>query len=110
MNKFKEKFAASTKDIKDSRASMASKAGDLEAKAFISNLEKEYGTLEMAKEDLIDLAPDNKYSLRPGKEFNAGAWFKELVRLEVSMKLKKVELEIAREAYNEWFGESAKKD
>lgn len=108
MNKFKEKFAATNKDIKETRAAMASKAGELEANAFVSNLKKELGSLEMSKEDLVDLAPDNKYSLRPGKEFDAASWFKELVRLELAIELKKVEVKVAEKAYDEWFKEEKK--
>jgi hypothetical protein len=78
----------------------------LEVESFVQALKKEKLELQNKLANLTDLAPDNSYSLRPGsKDFNAKEWMLELHTTKMEIKLKDMELEVAQDIYNEWFGE-----
>jgi phytoene dehydrogenase-like protein len=106
MSKFVKTLAASNDAIKETRAKMLADTTVLEVESFVQALKKEKLELQNKLANLTDLAPDNSYSLRPGsKDFNAKEWMLELHTTKMLIKLKDMELEVAQDIYNEWFGE-----
>lgn len=107
MNKFQSKLSAGSKEVLSDRAKNLSDEVILEVETFISNLKREKIQLSNKINNLTDLGPDNTYSLRPGaKDFKASSWMKELHQSRMELKLKIVELEVAQDIYDEWFGEA----
>ena len=107
MNKFSSTLSASNVDIKKARAEALASTTVLEVETFIQNLKRDKNELSCRLTDLTDLAPDNTYSLRPGaKNFDAGAWMKELHKTKMDIELKTIELDVAEAIYKEWFGET----
>lgn len=102
--KFEQMLSASDGKIKETRAKQLADDTILEVDSFINDLKRELSRLNNKLNSLTDLAPDNTYSLRPGSsDFDASKWMKELHETKMDIKLKTIELEVAREIKNEWF-------
>jgi hypothetical protein len=104
MSKFVKTLSASNGEIKTLRAESLAEEVKLEVETFLNNLKRESIQLKNKLTKLTDLAPDNKYSLRPGGDgFDAAAWIKELHQTKMDIALKEVELTQAEEIVKEWF-------
>ena len=109
MSKFTEMLSSDNKTTLSKRASDLSEATLIEVDTFMSNLRRERLQLNTKLNNLTDLSPENTYSLRPGGDkFKPEEWMKELHQVNMDIRLKEIEMEIAKEIYAEWFGESSK--
>jgi len=106
MSKFANKLSASNKDIREDRAEMLSQEVALEVSTLVTKLEKEKLQLRNKISRLTDLAPDSKDSLRPtSNDFCPATWVSELHKTNLDLKLKTIELDIAKDINKEWFSE-----
>lgn len=102
--KFEAKISASDKSIKGERAKVLARKVRRSAEDKVRALDTEIENLETLILDLTDLAPDTTYSLRPtGKDFDADGWVDKLYTANLDLKLKKIELEVAKGILTEWF-------
>lgn len=103
-NKFVSTLSASDSTIKSSRATNLAELASIESSSQVQDLRRQKLTIEAKIAKLTDLAPETTTSLRPGSEdFNPSKWIKELHQLQMDLRLKKIELEVAEEIHNEWF-------
>lgn len=104
MNKFVKMLSAGSKETLTVRAQGIANESVLEVETFIQDLKREKLQLVNKYNKLTDLAPDNKYSLRPGgDDFNAKTWVKELHTIRMEIAIKEEELVEAQAIYDEWF-------
>lgn len=89
------------------RADRVVKSAKVSQRGIVDKLDQEVMGLEDQRELMLDHSPDNRYSLTPGKAFEADKWAAEYHNLSVELTNKKVELAIARENYKVLFGEDA---
>jgi hypothetical protein len=81
----------------------------LAQKRLIDEFKGKKAKLELAFNDLTDLAPTNSTALKIETELTTDpdAWVKKVHALEVEMALVEDDIKIAEERYNVWFPEEA---
>jgi hypothetical protein len=108
MNKFISTLTASNKSIKDARAKMVSEDATDAQQELVRDLKKEKRELERRLMQLSDMGSDSALSLQVVKDtFKASDWAKEIQSIKVELANKTVELQLAEETFNEWFGDAA---
>ena len=111
MNKFQSVLKASSKDIKEARARIASENAKDAAEELVRDLRKQQRSLELSLDNLTDLNRDSELSLKVVRDdFNAGAWMRNVQATKVALANKKIEVAIAEETFQEWFGETEEKE
>jgi predicted nuclease with TOPRIM domain len=106
MNKLQQMLRASSKEIKGVRADLLTNNLKREQSRMVMDLEDELETMTEQLNSLNDLYPNSEMTLRiVAKDFNPKAWVRDTQKLKVDVKLKSVELAIAKETAKEWFDE-----
>jgi len=97
-------FTATSKEIKGFRGTLLVSTMKRDQDRLVMDLEDEVATLEEKLGSLTDMYPNSEMTLRiTKKDFNSKDWVKDTQELKVELKLKRVELKIARETTEEWF-------
>lgn len=110
MSKFKNMVSASNSTTLSNRASDLEEQVLIEMNSFITNLQREKAQLKSKINDLVDLAPENTTSLRPGhRDFKPKVWVEELHQCRMDLALKEIELKEAQAIHDEWFKEDETK-
>ena len=105
MNKFINSLTQSSTSIKEKRASILASSTKSAQEKIVNDLQDELNKIELEMENLTDIAPENTYDLKPGgSNFNPSNWANKLQELKVEKWQKTIEINIARETLNEWFG------
>ncbi len=105
--KFEQLIKRSGDSIMGDRADRVLKSAKITQKSIVDKLDQEVMNLEDKREMMLDQSPDNRYSLTPGKSFDAEKWAAEYHSLSVQLVNKQVELTVARNNYKDLFGEEA---
>ena len=85
------------------RASNVTKLAVMAHEALVNTLEKRKIELEMKRTELLDMSPDNRYSLKPGQDFKADSWVNEYQSVSVELINIEVELKVAGVTTKELF-------
>ena len=110
MNKFAQILSREHSSIREARAKNISEEALYAQEEIIRNLEKKKRELDKVLLDLQDLAPSTTFSLDvTNGKFDAENWAKKLQETKVSIKLVDVELDIAKETKEDFFGETKNK-
>ena len=105
-NKFTSMLSASNEGIKAERARILGNQASISAGRLVTDLQDAVLVLENKVYEMTDFAPETADSLRPGANFNAATWIKDLHKTRLDLRLKRIELDEAEAIYNEWFGET----
>jgi len=106
MNKLQKMLKASSKEIRGIRGDLLSNNIKREQSRLVMDLEDELETMKEKLNSLNDLYPNSEMTLRiVSKDFNPKAWVQDIQKLKVDVKMKEVELAIAKETTDEWFEE-----
>ncbi len=107
MNKFETGLVQDAKGIRKQRAAALGKATADAQIDLIRDLEKEKRLLDSKLMDLTDLSPENEYDLRPtAKNFDPTTWVKALQNVKVELLNVEIQLEVANDTFDEWFGDA----
>lgn len=90
--------------VLDARVARIIKGAKGSQEDLVRTLDKECDDLTDKLELMLDQSPDNRYSLKPGKTFDADAFVSEYQNLSIQLANKKVELEIAKANLVDLFG------
>lgn len=105
-NKFTTNLTLSNKGIKEKRASLLGDDAHDAQQDLVRELSSEVRDLERTIMNLEDLSPDSTTSLLPAKGgFDAKKWVVEMQESKVALKMKKVELNVAKATLAEYFTE-----
>lgn len=105
MKKFENALMGGDSSLKD-RASLLSAQAELASKTIVDNLRKRIIEVELAIKNLNDLGPETKDSLRPSaRDWNATEWAAKQHKLSFELYKLKIELKIAQNNYDTFFGE-----
>lgn len=106
MAKFLKNLTASNKSIKDSRAKLIAEDAEQACRDLVLDIEKQIRDLKRTLMNLEDLSPDSALSLKPvSGDFDAIAWAKKINETKIELKLKQIDLDIAKETLTEYFGD-----
>lgn len=106
MSKFVKNIVAGSATLSN-RAAQMGKQAEVSSKALILKIQGEVERLEMEKVQLTDFAPETTDSLRPsvkGGTWDAQAWITKIHAIDVKLYNLKLELKLAQQLYDEWFG------
>lgn len=107
MSKFVKNIVAGSATLAN-RAGQMGKQAEVASKALILKIQGEIERLEMEKVQLTDFAPDTTDSLRPsvkGGAWDAQKWVSSIHKIDVQLYNLKLELKLAQEAHDTWFGD-----
>jgi hypothetical protein len=107
MNKFHEILSRNGDKILKDRAENVSLLAAMAHTALINDLKKKKIELDFKKKELIDLSPDNRYSLKIGKDFDGDKWVREYQDVSIKLINIKIELKVAEDTEAELFTEEA---
>lgn len=102
MNKFVSTITKSHEGIREDRAQNKAQKTELKQKALVDKLQGEVLDLEGKIQDLTDLAPEDTTSLKP-QDFDEEHWVEKMQQYKIDLLNKQIELETAKETYNDWF-------
>lgn len=95
-------LSADRKTALNERAKIAVADLSDEGTSFVTRLEKEKRSIEKEIITLTDLGPNSTTSLRIAN-INAEDWYRDLHALKMDLRLKEIEIKVAKEINNEWF-------
>jgi hypothetical protein len=108
MNKF-ESLITSTDSALARRASNIAITAEIAQQEVVNSLKVEKAKLESDLMNLTDLAPNSKFSLRPGtKDWDPKTWAANLQNVKVKLHSTNIMLKLAEETYTEYFTELKK--
>jgi hypothetical protein len=107
MKKFEKMIARDGDKVMADRANSISQLAEMAQVALVNRLEKTKIELEMKKKELLDMSPDNRYSLRPGENFKADAWIADYQSIGIAIINNKVELGVAQATMTELFSDES---
>lgn len=107
MNKFEKNLVRDSQGIKEQRARILGEESRIEHEEIVREINKRKRDLEVQLLNLVDLSPENTYSLRPGGDkYNPKQWAREKQDIGVALLNIEVELKVANATTLEWFTES----
>lgn len=96
-------------DVIKARAESVSKLAEMSQEALVNGLEKKKIELEMKKQEMLDMNPDNRYSLKVGENFQADRWTSEYQTLSLDLINVEIELKVAKQTSDDLFTEKSEK-
>lgn len=106
MNKFKKLLSQGNDGIYERRVDALATQAEIAQQAIVNKLKQEKSKLEIELINLTDLSPETSDSLRPGsKNWNAQEWAKNVQRVKQELHTIGIQLDLAEETYEEYFGE-----
>lgn len=92
------------KSIKDDRAIAIAEDAEMAFRRSIEDMRVDMKRMARAQTNMLDLSPENSYSLMLGKDFDSAKFVDEDARLGLDMRNLGIKLEIAEARYTELFG------
>lgn len=106
MNAFEKMLNSSASQIRGQRATLVAKTAKKAQEKLVSDLDDKLDDLENQILQVSDLAPTSELSLMVvQKDFKAIDWVTKLHKLKVEKANIEIELEIAKETFEEFFAE-----
>ena len=103
--KFYANLVLEAKGIKEQRAHIMTRNTMRSQAAIIQGIQKRLDDIDEKELNLTDLSPENTYSLKPGgNNFTSQAWTEELQGLGIRRREVQVEMDVAMENFEKWFG------
>ena len=108
MNKFVTLISSNGNEALKRRATTIAQNAEVAQQNLVNNLKQRKIEIDLKIADLTDLAPDSSVSLRPGnKDWDAKKWVNDLQQAKQDRYSIEIQLKLAEETYNEYFGEKA---
>ena len=105
MKKFERILTRKGDDVITARAASISKLAEMAQEALVNKLEKRKIELEMEGQEMLDMSPDNRYSLKVGENFKADSWVNDYQRLGIELINIEIELKVAKATSEELFAD-----
>ena len=108
MNKFHKTLNRTGDKIVKDRAGSISKLAEMAQDSLVKGLEKQRIELEFKQNELLDMSPDNRYDLKPGKNFKADQWVLDYQETALQLIENEVALTVAKATMKELFTDTGK--
>ena len=110
MGKFNEMLLRDGEGVMTGRSERIIKIAKMGQETLVAEVEKDLMILQDKQEAMIEMSPDNRFSLKPGEDFEVESWVAEYQKLSIDIELKIVELKVAQENLSVLFGTSGDAD
>lgn len=101
---FKESLARNGKQIREDRAVSISEDAEIAYKRSIEDLKFAIKKVARKRDGLLDMSPDNTYTIITAKDFNGTDFYKTDLQIGLELRELEIQLEIAEKRYKELFG------
>ncbi len=101
---FVKSLKRNNKEIREDRATAISEGVELKFKRSVEDLEVIIKDMKRQQENMLDMSPDNVYSLKPAGDINADKYVEDDLRLGLEIRNAEIKLDIARIRYEYLFG------
>ncbi len=105
MKRFENILSRNGDKVMADRAGNVTKLAEMAQVALVNTLEKKKIELEMKKQELLDMSPDNRYSLKVGEDFNADSWVSDYQAISLNIIENEIRLKTAIATTEELFTE-----
>jgi hypothetical protein len=106
MGKFLKMMSQNDSKTLQARAAVINTQAELQQKNLINALKQKKAEMELKIQSLTDFAPDNTQSLRPGTAgWEPKKWVTDLQNAKVTLAEIELQLKIAEDTYEDFFGE-----
>ena len=102
--KFYKNITQSNKSIREVRAAQIDRAVSLKYKRLVEDLETKKEDLLADRENATDLSPSHATSLVPAQDLDADKFVANDLQLSIKLKNVQIQLDVARERYEYFFG------
>ena len=109
MNKFHSILSRSGDKILKDRAESVAKLAEMSQDTLVKELTRKKIELEFKQKELLDMSPDNRFSLKVGENFNSAKWVSEYHQVSLDIIENGVELEVADANLTLLFTDNTKK-
>lgn len=111
MGKFLEMMSQNDSKTLQARAAVINTQAELHQKNLINALKQKKAEVELKIQSLTDFAPDTTQSLRPGTaNWNPKQWVTELQNAKVTLAEIELQLKIAQDTWEDFFGDADPED
>ena len=93
------------KTIKSDRAEAIGEDAEMAFRRYVEDMQDDMKRMIRAQSNMLDMSPENSYSLMLGKDFDSARFVEEDAKLGLDMRNLDIKLGIARTRYTELFGE-----
>lgn len=100
---FVDSLKRSNKQIKAARAEAIAEDLQLVYKRKIEDLELKLRNLNRNQENMLDLSPENSFSLKLAQDFDAQKWATEHHDLSIKIRETEIQLDLAKKSYTYLF-------
>lgn len=105
MNKFTKLISNTGNDTLKRRAENIAQTAEIAQQNLVNSLKQKKAEINLLIENLTDLAPEDTDSLRPGnKDWDPKVWVTELQKAKEDKYTIEIQLKLAQETFNEYFG------
>ena len=108
MNKFHSILSRTGDKVIKDRAESVAKLAEMSQDTLVKELTKKKIELEFKQKELLDMSPDNRFSLKVGENFNSAKWVNEYHQVSLDLIENSVELEVAEANFTLLFIEKKK--
>jgi hypothetical protein len=95
------------KEIRDDRAMAIAEDAGVMYRRKVEDLELRVNRLRRDRENMLDMSPDNVFSLKMASDFKADEFVERDLKLGVELRETEIKLDIARKQYDYLFGGGA---
>jgi hypothetical protein len=92
------------KQIKDDRADAITEMAQMRYRRTVEDLNMDIKRMKRTRESMLDLSPENSFSLMVANNFDSEKFVEEDLKLGVKIREAEIKLEIAQSQYNYLFG------
>ena len=101
---FVESLKRSNKEIKSDRATAIAEDAQLKYKRAVEDLQVDIRSMKRQLENMLDLSPDNVFSLKLANDFDAEGYVRAEMELGLKIRNSEIKLDIASKRYRYLFG------
>ena len=101
---FIDSLTRNNKEIKTARATAIADEAQMLYRRAVEDIEVKLKSFKRDRENMLDMSPDNTFSLKLASDFNGGEYVAKDIELGLSIRNAEIKLEIARKQYAHLFG------
>jgi len=101
---FVDSLKRNNKQIKDDRAEAIVEDAEMAFSRKIQDMERDIKRLVRARDNMLDLSPDNSLSLMLASDFDGEKFASEELKMAMTLRNKEIELELLQNRYKLLFG------
>ena len=101
---FVDSLKRNNKQIKDDRAEAIAEDAEMRYRRTVEDLDIDIKRMKRARENMLDLSPENALSLMVASNFDSAKFVDEDIKLGIDIRNAEIKLDIAEQQFEHLFG------